>query len=105
MEVVDMVAGMGLQSERGKDRRDIVLEAGIGHAVEEGIDPEEEGSLAGAAGAGCGSLEMEGKASEYSADAEDTAAEEGIAGVAGDRHIAVEAGHVGLRRSSLDSTL
>jgi len=104
-EAVDKVVGMELESEREKDRRGIVLEAGIGHAVEEGIDPEEEGSLAGAAGAECGSLEMEGMASEYSADAEDTAAEEGIAGVAAGRHIAVEAGHAGLHRSNLDSTL
>jgi len=102
MEAVGMVVGMELESERERDRRGIVLEEGIVGAVGEGIDPEEEGSLAGAAGAGCGSLEMEGMASGYSADAEDTAAEEGIAGVVAGRHTAVE---VGLRHSSLGSTL
>lgn len=94
---------MGQESARERDRPGIghVVEGGIVGAVEEGIDLEEEGSLAGAAGVGCGSLD---KAPEHSADAEDTAPGEGIVGAAAGRHIAVEAGHVGLRYSSLDST-
>ena len=96
--VAGMVVGLGLVNDREKDRQGngLAVKEDIVDAVEEDIDPGEEDSLAGVAGEGCNSFETEGTGNP--ADAED------IAGVAARHRIAVEADHVGLRYSSLDST-